>query len=177
MRIRDLIPAVFLNLLICGAIHAQEQKLSERLTIQIDAKEKGKIFCDIGHATFIAPVGWNPHPSGKNTYVILTPENENTETLTKLISIDIGLTTTKTARETAEAFAKTWQGKLAEEPLKLNGEEAFRVLATADPDKVQPVDSIVIFHGGRAFLLMGGAKKKDAPSEALNEIVRTWKWK
>lgn len=168
---------VFLLPIISNRLHAQETKPPDRLTIQKHPELKGQFICDIGHATFTAPSGWKPYRSGNNTYVILVPANERPEDPTKLISIDVGLPKTKTVRETAEAFAETWQGKLAQEPLKLDGADAVRVLATEDPDKLQPVDSVIVFHGGRAFLLLGGAKKKELPKEALDEIVRTWKWK
>ena len=160
-----------------GALSAEEIKLSEHLTIQKHPELEGQFVCDIGHATFTSPKDWSPHPSDKGTCVILAPKGEKAEEPTKSISIMVGTPQNETVKEMAESFAKVIKGNLAENPSKLDGEETARVKAIANPPKVFPVDTVFAYHGGRSFLLLGGAREKDSTTEALNEIVRTWKWK
>jgi hypothetical protein len=159
-------------------LNAQEKKLSEYLTIKDHPELQGQFLCDIGLASFTSPKGWIPHPSDKNTYVILAPKGvKDSDNRTQTISVIVGTPTMMTVQEMGESFAKVIQGKLTEGALKLDGEEAVRVKATANPEKHFPVDCVIVYHSGRSFLLLGGAKEKDSTSEALDEILRTWKWK
>jgi hypothetical protein len=178
MHFRVLRYFVFLSLIVGKGLHAEEVKLSEHLTIQKHPELKEQFICDIGHATFTSPKGWVPHPSEQNTYAILAPNGvKNVDERTKLITIEVGNPKNETVQEMGESFAKFLNAKLTEKPPKLDGEEAVRIKAIANPEKFFPVDSVIVYHGGRSFLLIGGAKEKDSVTEALDEIVRTWKWK
>lgn len=148
-----------------------------RLTVEQVPDDAGRYTCDIKFATFKTPVGWQAHRSDKNTYAILTVANEAPAQRTRMISIDIGKPVEPTARKLAEAFAKDWNGHVEDEVLELDGELAYRVVAEPDKSKIEPIDCVVAIRDGRAFLLIAGAKQKEYVSQAIDELVASWKWK
>jgi hypothetical protein len=85
---------------------AQEQ----RLVVRKDPENPSRFVCNIKYATFTTPKGWRPNRSGGNAYVILTRSDETYPGVSAMISIDIGKPVEKTAKETAEAFAKLVYG-------------------------------------------------------------------
>lgn len=165
---------LFLLLSILCVAHAQNEK---RLDVKPDPTDGSRFQCDIGFATFTTPKSWKPNRSGKSTYAILTQENESLPNISKMISIDVGKPIVPTAKAIAGAFAKTWKGSVQEQTIQVDGQPGYRIQCPPSPNKVQPVDCIVVVHEGRAVLLIGGAKKTGDTEEALNELVKSWKWK
>ncbi|TWT50054.1 hypothetical protein CA85_52760 [Allorhodopirellula solitaria] len=77
----------------------------------------------------------------------------------------------------AEALAKKWNGKLIDNPIKLDGEPAYRVKGKPNPSRVQPIDCIVVVTDGRVVMLMAGAQHVGTVDEALTQLAASWKWK
>ena len=163
--------SAFLLLAACG--YAQEQ----RLVVRRDPKQPSRFICDVKYATFTTPKGWQPNRSGGNTYAILTRSNEVYPKLSEMISIDIGKPVKQTAKETAAAFAKRWNGQVAETKVKIDGEEGYRVLIPLDHKTLRPTDCIVTMRNGRVFLLIGGTRKNEELGKVMDELVASWKWK
>lgn len=158
-------------LLVCNVLAEDE-----RLVVRQDPKDPSRFHCDIKYATFTTPEGWEPNRSGGNTYAALSSSSETSPDLTKLISIDVGKPAKPTAKQMAIAFAKQWKGQVAQDPLKLDGEEAYRVTIPPDNKTLRPAECIIAIQGGRAFLLIGGAKQEGALGKAMDELVDSWKW-
>jgi predicted Zn-dependent protease len=94
-----------------------------------------------------------------------------------MISIDIGKAVTATAKSTAAALAKKWNGTVDDVPIKVDGEDGFRVKVTPSKKEVLPIDCVVVFKGERVFMLIGGAKEDSGLGKAIDEVVKSWKWK
>lgn len=133
--------------------------------------------CDIGFATFMTPKGWNPNRSDKPTYAILTHEGEAYPRITKMISIDAGKPVVPTSKGMADALAKKWNGKVLDKTIELGGESAYRVNCEPNPNRIQPIDCIVVVKDGRVLMLMGGARKAGETAVALTELAASWEWK
>jgi hypothetical protein len=133
--------------------------------------------CDLGFATFTTPKGWNPNRSGGKTYVILTSEGETYPKITKMISIDGGKPAVPTAKGMADAFAKQWKGKVADEALKVDGQEAYRVLCEPNPKQPQPTDCVIMLKDERTLMFIAGATRTGETDEAMKELIASWKWK
>ena len=166
--------AVFHVLSSACLAYAQTDK---RLDVKPDPTDPSRFQCDIGFATFTTPKSWRPNRSGKSTYAILTQESETYPNVSKMISIDVGKPVDPTAKAIAEAFAKTWKGSVQEKTVQVDGQTGYRIKCPPSPNKVQPIDCIVVLNDGRAVLLIAGAKKTGDTDEALNELVKSWKWK
>jgi hypothetical protein len=148
-----------------------------RLDVKPAPGDPTRFVCDIGFATFTTPKSWNPNRSGKQTYAILTPADESYPKISKMISIDAGKSVEPTAKAFAEGFAKKSKGKVLEKSIDIDGETAYRVQCPPNPNKVQPIDCIAVIKDGRGVLLIAGAKKTGETDDAMNELVKTWKWK
>src|SRR4051794_18765587 len=109
---RNLYYATFI---LCAFVFLQLASGEEpRLTVRPDPSDPTRAQCNIIFAIFRTPSGWTAHPSGKNTYAILTPSSEANPNVTRMITIDVGKPVAKTTKETAEAFAKKWNGRLSD---------------------------------------------------------------
>ena len=133
--------------------------------------------CDVKFATFKTPKGWQPNGSDKNSYAILSRTNESYPNLSQMITVDIGKPAEPTAKASADAFAKEWRGKVEEETISLDGETALRVNIPPESNRLQPIDCILTIRNGRLFMLIAGAKEAGEVSSALDELVKSWKWK
>lgn len=170
---RNLIVSLVVCLLFANCMYGEE----ERLTIRKDPNDPSRQSCDIIHATFTTPKAWVANKSDKNSYAILTRANETYPKVTQMITIDIGRPVAPTGKATAEAFAKTWNGKVSDVKVKVNGEEGIRVVIRPDGKTLRPVDCVVIVKDKRVFLLIGGAKKDGDTGKVLDELIKSWKWK
>ena len=159
--------------LFCGYAYGQE----DRLVVRKDPADASRFICDVKYAAFTTPKGWEPNRSGGNTYAILSPSNEVYPKLTRMISIDIGKPAKPTSKEIAVAFAKTWNGRVADAAVKIDGEEGYRVTIRPDGKTLRPADCIVAIRDGRAFMLIGGAKEDGDIGKVLDELIAAWKWK
>lgn len=151
----------------------------DRLKVHKDPEDPSRFICDVGHAMFTTPKGWRPNRSNGVTRAILSRSDETYPKLSRMISIDVGKPTKKTAKETAEAFARRWDGKVAERTVIVHGEQGYRVRIPADAaneSKVTPRDCIVVMRNDQVFLLIGGAVEDVDVSKALDELVATWMW-
>lgn len=136
-----------------------------------------RYLCDIGFATFTTPKGWSPNRSDKPTYAILTHEGETYPQITKMISIDAGKPVSPTSKGMADALAKKWKGKVMGEIIELGGESAYRINCKPNPNRIQPIDCIVVVKDERVLMLIAGAKDLGEIDVALTELAASWKWK
>ena len=148
-----------------------------RLLVTKNAADPSRWDCDVTIATLTTPKSWQPIPSGKNTYALLTRESEKHPNLTSVISIDLGKPKLPTAKASADDFAKEWKGRVEAQPLKLDGEPAHRITIPPDGKTLRPVECVVAYHGGRSVLVIGGTKEMAGLHEEIEELVATWKWK
>ncbi|MFM8261564.1 MAG: hypothetical protein ACKN9S_04740 [Pirellula sp.] len=165
---------------VCLVIVSSNLSLAQtdrRLDVKPDPSDPSRFLCDIGFATFSTPKSWKPNRSGKSTYAILTPEAEALPKISKMISIDVGKPVEPSPEAIAEGFAKTWKGTVQKDAIQVDGEKGYRIVCPPDPNKVQPVECIVVFKDGRAVLLIAGAKKSGETDEAMKALVKSWKWK
>ncbi len=169
-----MIITICLLLASCNLSLAQTDR---RLEIKQDPSDVSRFLCDIGFATFTTPKSWKPNRSGKSTYAILTPDADAYPKISKMISIDVGKPVDPSPEAIAQGFAKTWKGAVQKETIQVDGEKGYRIVCPPDPNKVQPVQCIVVLKDGRAVLLIAGAKKSGETDEAMNELVKSWKWK
>jgi hypothetical protein len=77
----------------------------------------------------------------------------------------------------ADDFVKERKGRVAEQPLKLDGEPAYCVTIAPDGKTLRPVECVVAYHGGRIVLLIGGTKEMAGLHAEIEELAATWKWK
>jgi hypothetical protein len=155
------------------SVYGQE----DRHVIKRDPDDATRYICDVKFATFKTPQNWRPNRSDKQTYAILTRADESSPDVTEMISIDIGKPVVRTAKLMAEALAKKWNGSVVQKPLKVDGEEAFRVKMAPDSKNVRPIDCVVVLKDGQVFMLIGGGKSDKGLAEAIDEVVASWKWK
>jgi hypothetical protein len=147
------------------------------IVVERSPSDPSRFLCDIGFAKFTTPKAWNPNRSGKPTYAILTHESEKYPQITKMISVDAGKPVGPNSKAMAEALARKWNGRVLNETVLIDGEVAYRVKCKPNPNRVQPVDCIVIVREGRGLMLMAGALKTGETDAALNDLVASWKWK
>jgi len=149
----------------------------DRLVVKKDLDDPSRYICDVKFASFKTPSDWRPNSSDKNTYVILTHVDETYPNVTEMISVDIGKPVAPTAKLTAIAFAKTWKGRVLDDKISVDGEEAYRVRVAPTNKDIRPVDCVVVVKGRRVFMLIGGAKEIGGIERSIDEIVTSWKWK
>ncbi|MFN6139668.1 MAG: hypothetical protein ACK480_14355 [Planctomycetota bacterium] len=160
-----------------SSVDLTQAQTDRRLDVKPDPSDPSRFLCDIGFATFTTPKSWKPNRSGKSTYAILTPEADAYPKISKMISIDVGKPVDPSPEAIAQGFAKTWKGAVQKETIQVDGEKGYRIVCPPDPNKVQPIDCVVVLKDGRAVLLIAGAKKSGETDDAMNELVKSWKWK
>ena len=169
---------VIILMIIGNLRHSEWTAQDNKLSICNDPADASRFLCDVTYATFETPKGWVPNRSGKNTYAILSRANETYPYLTRMISIDIGKPVEPTTKAVAEAFANKWRkGQVEVLSLQIDGEVAFRVTVPPNNNTMQPVDCVIAMRDGVVFMLIGGAKANGDVSDALDEVVASWKWK
>jgi hypothetical protein len=82
----------------------------------------------------------------------------------------------RTLIERAAAIANYFGGKVDEEPMQLDGQEALRIHAPAAQSGVKPIDVVVTSRDGKFFLVIGAALPGQSCEKQLDFICRTWKW-
>ncbi len=164
-----------IGILFVQGINANGQE--ERLIVRKHKSDASQFECEIKHAKFTSPKGWQPNQSGGKTYAILTRSDETYPKVSQMISIDIGKATEPTTQKLAESFAKKFKGQVNEDLHNVDGEKACRVTIPADKKSVRPVDCIVLVKDDIAFLFIGASKEAGDISKSIDELVKEWKWK
>jgi hypothetical protein len=167
----------FATYLVAFAVCFANAQNTGRLDVKPAPGDPTRFVCDIGFATFTTPKSWTPNRSNKSTYAILTQAGETFPKISKMISIDAGKPVDPTSKALAEGYAKKSNGKVLEKTIDIDGATGYRIQCQPNPDKVQPIDCIAIIKDGRAILLIAGARKTGETEDAMNELVKSWKWK
>ena len=120
------------------------------------------------------PAGWTRmRPDRKHTVALLSKSGVPGAWSEGLIKVDVGRPAYPTARQTAQAFAAEG-GRVHEEPILLDGVEGVRV-QTDSSDLSRPREVVVVYRGGRVYLIMAAAKDSGV-EHAFAQVLKSWRW-
>ncbi len=126
--------------------------------------------------SFVIPGGWSSiAPDQNKTKAMLLLGGARWDNAKGMIKIDVGLPVYPTAYETAESFVRSAEGQVSPDAVNVDGEKGVRVVIRSNSMAV-PREVVVIFRQGHAYLVMAGAVDGTEVSEAIEEMLSTWKW-
>jgi hypothetical protein len=166
--------SAFCFLFLCGAFAFSQD---DRLVVKKDPTDPKRLICELKHATFKVPEGWQPNRSDGKTQCILTKSTDKPASPSQMIMIDVGKPSDPNPKDLAKSFAKMWGGEVLEKTLKVDGEEAFKISIPPTEKKVQPTNAIVVIKDARVFMLIGGAKSDEKLDKVLEQLAADWRWK
>lgn len=165
---------MFCSLFVCGSFAFSQD---DRLVVKKDPSDPKRLICELKHATFKVPEGWQPNRSEGKTQCILTKSSDKPGSSSAMIMIDVGKPSNPSAKELAKSFAKMWGGDVLEKSLQVDGEEGFKITIPPTEKKVQPTNAIVVIKDSRVFMLIGGAKPDETLDKVLDQLAADWRWK
>jgi hypothetical protein len=128
-----------------------------------------------GAFALVIPDGWTRVDADRNkTAAMLLFNGTAWFNADAMIKIDVGKPTARSAMETAKALAGA-DGKVFDVPVSVDGIDAIKV-ETTSTDMSRPKCAIVFHREGKVYLIMGAEKKGKRVSEALDQMVKSWKW-
>lgn len=135
---------------------------------------------DMHWQTSFGPFGFEV-PQG---WTAVSPDREKTKAMLVLhgtapdpsgiLKIDVGMPAFPTPEALARAMAGQ-DGHVDAEPIDVDGAKGTRVDIPSE-DMLRPRSVVVIYRGGRVYLIMGAHAHGADISEAFNEVLKTWKW-
>jgi hypothetical protein len=125
----------------------------------------------------VALAGWrqNQDEKGKTVVQWISPDSQPGN-LRGLVTVEAARGTEPTARAAARGLASDWGGKVAADKVVLDGEPAFKVVATNKTPALNPVLGIVAMHGGYLYLIMGGVRAGGECQKEVEELINGWRW-
>jgi hypothetical protein len=128
---------------------------------------------DSENFSFEVPKKWLQGRSDqKKTKALLLLGGSRLDLAKGMIMVDVGVPVFPTAQAMAESF----HGQVAKSPVDVDGEKGLLVTTSSD-NLDKPRTIIIIFRGGKVYLIMA-ASKEGADTTAAVETIRTsWKWK
>ena len=128
-----------------------------------------------GEFEFAIPAKWSSvRPDREKTAVMLLLNGTAWNNADAMIKVDVGKPAAPTAEELAKALAGR-DGKVYPDPVLVDGAKGVKV-ETSSTDMSRPKFAIVVYRDGKAYLIMAAEKKGDAISDALDAVVKSWKW-
>ena len=129
-----------------------------------------------GDFSFSIPNGWTVvNPDRKKTKAMLLLDGTTWQNAKAMIKVDVGMPAAPTAKQTAESFAKSAKGSVSPEIMDFDGEPGFIALTSSDK-LTTPRIAIVLYHDGKAYLLMIGATQGIDVDDSVSHIRKSWKW-
>lgn len=126
--------------------------------------------------SFVIPGGWSSiAPDRTKTKAMLLLGGTRWDNAKGMIKIDVGVPTCPTVQETADSFARGGKGRVSPDAVNVDGEKGVRV-ATSSRSMSVPREVVVIYRNGKVYLVMAGALDGTEVSEALEQVLSTWKW-
>lgn len=127
--------------------------------------------------SFELPYGWSRvSPDEPKTKAMLLLGGERWDVAKGMVKVDVGKPTSPDARATADGLAKNISGGVLPEPADVDGEQGIQVQASSHGATLSPIKAIVVFRGGRVYLIMAGEVAGTDVSDAFEHIRKTWKW-
>jgi len=131
------------------------------------------VTASFGAFAFDVPAGWSrARPGrGKTAAMIMLKRGGTT---VGVVMVDVGRPTLPDARQAARAIVGA-TGEVLPEPARVDGAEGVRAGAkTADLSKPRHV--VVVYRGGKVYIIMGGAAGGTDVSDAFERVLKTWRW-
>jgi hypothetical protein len=124
---------------------------------------------------FEVPAGWaSVKPDREKTSAQLVLVGKSAGSPDGMLKVDVGKPVMPTAMDTARALAGK-DGTVEDAPASIDGADGIRV-RIPNSGMERPSHVLVVYRGGRLFLIMcAGAKGVDTAS-AFDQVIRTWRW-
>jgi hypothetical protein len=152
---------------------AGAQASTVETTTESNRTDASQLFGDF---SFSIPNGWTVvNPDRKKTKAMLLLDGTTWQNAKAMIKVDVGMPAAPTAKQTAESFAKSAKGSVSPETMDFDGEPGFIAL-TSSAKLTTPRIVIVLYHDGKAYLLMIGATDGIDVDDAVSHIRKSWKW-
>jgi hypothetical protein len=128
-----------------------------------------------GAFEFAIPSGWaSIKPDREKTAAMLLLNGTAANNADAMVKVDVGKPAAPTAKDLAKALAGK-DGKVYPDPVSVDGTDGIKV-ETKSTDMSRPKLAIVIFRDEKVYLLMAAEKQGSHVSDAVDQIVKTWKW-
>jgi hypothetical protein len=129
-----------------------------------------------GEFSFELPENWSKaSPDKAKTRAMLLFGGASWAEARGMIMVDVGTPATPTAQAMAESFAQSAGGQVARDGVDVDGETGVLV-TTASTSLATPRVFIVVFRGGKAYLIMAAGVVGVDVRDPIERIRTTWKW-
>ncbi len=141
---------------------------------QVPSKDAGGR-TDFGAFEFAIPSKWSRgKPDREKTAAMLLLNGTAWNNADGMIMVDVGKPTAS-AKELAQALAGK-DGKIYPDPVAVDGVEGIKVESTSD-NMSRPKFAFVVVRDSKVYLIMASQLPGTNVSEALDQVVKSWKWK
>jgi hypothetical protein len=124
---------------------------------------------------FVVPATWSSiKPDRDKTAAMLLLNGTAWNNADAMIKVDVGKPATDSARAMAAALAGK-DGKVYPDPIHIDGSDGIKV-ETSSTDMSRPKYAVIIFRNEQAYMIMAAQKSGVDVSDALQQIVKSWKW-
>jgi hypothetical protein len=130
---------------------------------------------NFGTFEFVIPAKWSrAKPDRAKTAAMLLLNGTAWNNADGMILVDVGKPTAS-ARELAQSLAGK-DGKIYPDKVAVDGVDGIKVESTSD-NLSRPKYAVVVLRDSKVYLIMAAQLPGTNVSEALNQIVKSWKWK
>jgi hypothetical protein len=128
-----------------------------------------------GDFEFLIPAKWaSVKPDRPKTVAMLLLNGTTWNNADGMIKVDVGKPAASSAKALAAVLAGN-DGKVDGNLVSVDGSEGIKV-ETPSTDMSRPKYAVVIFRGQKAYLIMAAQKRGTDVSEAMDEVIKTWRW-
>jgi hypothetical protein len=130
---------------------------------------------DFGAFEFVIPAKWSRgNPDRAKTAAMLLLNGTAWNNADGMIMVDVGKPAAS-AKELAQSLAGK-DGKIYPDKVSVDGVEGIKIESTSD-NMSRPKYAVVVIRDSKVYLIMAAQLPRTNVSEALDQIVKSWKWK
>jgi len=141
------------------------------------APSSSKVLSFPGYGLMLkTPPRWSQVPPDRaNIAVRWISPGSSADNVSGAMMIEVVKPSVLDVKRIAGILAKRWHGELVDKPESLDGEPAWRVVASVS-DVLQPVEGLVCIHDGLLYLLEGDVTDGHACHDQIETIHQGWAW-